>query len=395
MNGPFTQFMLYLFATGTVGIGIGWLLRNVFGKRRLDNQNDNWQLKLDDVIRQRDRLTAEITSLRTSIEKQQAVVNQFENVAAKARTELESAHEKVKSLSKDVFTLRSERESFKNKVGTIQNALDTVKQQTAELQLEFVKSGEFYKGELEKSFEKRKTLAVKIENSKYEHESFSNLLNASRTEHQSTNKILASAQKRLNDLDALEQKVIELEAENAQLNHDTVRTKQEVEALQRDIAELDELRVQNKELAHCLESMENSRKQYEDDAGRYRQHAGESERQSETLRVKLEDLEQNFADMEKQQRDALSSARRAVATQKSNGQKPPKRKIDDLQEIVGVGKVFESTLHDLGIFNFQQIASFGVADIARVNSSLKEFKGRMEQDDWIGQAKELHFKKYG
>jgi predicted flap endonuclease-1-like 5' DNA nuclease len=26
---------------------------------------------------------------------------------------------------------------------------------------------------------------------------------------------------------------------------------------------------------------------------------------------------------------------------------------------------------------------------------LKECKGRMEQDDWIGQAKELHFKKYG
>ena len=25
----------------------------------------------------------------------------------------------------------------------------------------------------------------------------------------------------------------------------------------------------------------------------------------------------------------------------------------------------------------------------------KEFKGRMEQDDWIDQAKELHFQKYG
>jgi hypothetical protein len=33
--------------------------------------------------------------------------------------------------------------------------------------------------------------------------------------------------------------------------------------------------------------------------------------------------------------------------------------------------------------------------LARVNTELKEFKGRMEQDDWIGQARELHFRKYG
>jgi predicted flap endonuclease-1-like 5' DNA nuclease len=35
-----------------------------------------------------------------------------------------------------------------------------------------------------------------------------------------------------------------------------------------------------------------------------------------------------------------------------------------------------------------------MADIARVNAKLKEFRGRMEQDDWIGQAKELLFKKH-
>ena len=395
MNSPISHFIWYLLATGVVAIGIGWLMRGMLGKRNLEQQSDEWQLKLDDVIRHRDRLTAETTSLRTSIETQQAVVNRFETVAAKARTELESAHEKVKSLSKDIFTLRSEREEFKNKVGTIQNALDTVKQQAAELQIEFVKSGEFYKSELAKSFEKRKTLAVKIENSKSEHDSYSNLLQASRSEHESTNKILASAQTRLNNLDNLEQKVIELEAENAQLNHDATRTKQEVEALRRDVAELDELRLQNKELAHCLKSMENSRKQYEDDARRYREYAGESEKQSETLRIKLDDLEQNFADIEKQQRAALSDARREAVVQKPNGHAAPEQEVDDLQEIVGVGKVFESALNELGIFNFRQIAGFGVTDIARVNSRLKEFKGRMEQDDWIGQAKELHFKKYG
>ena len=57
--------------------------------------------------------------------------------------------------------------------------------------------------------------------------------------------------------------------------------------------------------------------------------------------------------------------------------------------------MFQQTLHDLGIYSYRQIASFGPADIARVNMELKEFRGRMEQDDWVGQAKELLFRKYG
>jgi predicted flap endonuclease-1-like 5' DNA nuclease len=141
--------------------------------------------------------------------------------------------------------------------------------------------------------------------------------------------------------------------------------------------------------------MESSRKQHEIDAKRYRDHAGQSEKQSETLRIRLDEVERNFADMEEQQQQALKDARKAAVAQESNGQTPPQQEEDDLTEIVGIGKVFERTLHDLGIVSFRQIAAFGVSDIARVNSQLKEFKGRMEQDDWIGQAKELHFKKYG
>ena len=298
-------------------------------------------------------------------------------------------------MAKSIFTLRTEREDFKNKVVQFQNALISVKKQSAEIQEEFVKSAKFYKGELTKAFEKRKMLEASVNNAKLEHESFSNLLQASRSEHDSANKMLASAQNRLSNLDALERDVIKLETENAQLKHDASTTKQEIEVLQRDVAELDELKVQNKELAHCLKSMESSRSQYEDDAKRYKQHAVQTEHQSETLQIRLDDVEKNFADMEKQQRQALKDARNEVASQASNGQTVPEQECDDLKEIVGVGKAFEQTLHDLGVFSYRQIARFGMSDIARVNLQLKEFKGRMEQDDWIGQAKELLFKKYG
>lgn len=339
--------------------------------------------------------TLENNTLRSSIEDQQAVVNRHESAASKARTDLESMHEKVRSLTKDMFTLRAERENTKSQLSVFKNHLELVTQQAEELQSEFIKSGEFYKSELRKSFEKRKLLEAKLDDAKLEQDSYNNLLTASRSEHESVNKILSSAQTRLNNLDAIEQRVIELEAENAQLNHDAIRTRQEMESLQRDVAELDEIKIQNKELAHCLTSMENSRKQYEEDAIRYREHAGEAEQQSETLRLRLDEVEKNFGTIEKQQRQALRDARQAAVTRKLNGQTQSQQEVDDLKDIVGIGKVFEHTLHELGIVSFRQIANFDVLDIARVNAELKEFKGRMEQDDWIGQAKELHFKKYG
>jgi len=394
MDSSILQNLPILAGTVVVGGLIGWLIRGFDAKRRLDQLYDKLQTKLDDVSRQRDRLSAETSTLRSSLESQQAVARKYELSAARTRTELESALEKEKRMSKDIFTLREEREDFKTKMSTFQNALISVKQQAAELQSEFVKSREFYKGELTKAFEKRKALEAKVEDAKFEHESFSNLLQSSRSEHDSVNKMLASAQVRLKQLDTLEENVIKLEAENAQLNHDARLAKQEVETLQRDIAEMDELKVQNKELAQCLKSMEKSRNQYENDAKRYKEHAGQSEHKSETLRIKLDEVEQNFLDIENQQRKALKDARKAAVVPKTNG-KEPEKEVDDLQEIVGIGKVFEHALHELGIFSFRQIASFGLADIARVNAELKECKGRMEQDDWIGQAKELHFKKYG
>lgn len=395
MDGYFSEIGLYLLAALAAGAAIGWLIKSVLGNSQVNTLNDNWQAQLDDVVRQRDRLTAETGTLRTSIEAQEAVIHQREIATSRARTELDSAFEKEKLMEKNIFTLRAEREDFKTKMSTFQNRMSSLQQQSAELQSEFIKSRDFYVGELTKSFEKRKALEDKLGNSDKEHESFRNLLRSSRSEQESVNKMLAAAKARLDDLDALERSVIELEAENAQLKHDTARTKQENDALNRDVAEQEELKIQNKELAQVLKSMENSRNQYEDDANRYREHAGKHEKQSETLRLRLDEVEQNFLAIEKQQRNALKDARKSAAVQSTNSKKPAKREKDDLQEIIGIGKVFEHTLHELGIFSFRQIANFGVADIARINAELKEFKGRMEQDDWIGQAKDLLFKKYG
>ena len=110
----------------------------------------------------------------------------------------------------------------------------------------------------------------------------------------------------------LERNVNKLETENAQLRQDAKQLKREFNAREQALAELEELRLHNKQLVQCVEALEDSRKEHEADADRYRQQADESEKLSDTLRLKLDDLEKNFADIEKQQHDAIEDVRKAA-----------------------------------------------------------------------------------
>lgn len=60
---------------------------------------------------------------------------------------------------------------------------------------------------------------------------------------------------------------------------------------------------------------------------------------------------------------------------------------DDLKAIEGIGPALEKLCHELGIWHFDQIANWGAAEIAWMDSNLKGFKGRVTRDKWVAQAK--------
>lgn len=62
---------------------------------------------------------------------------------------------------------------------------------------------------------------------------------------------------------------------------------------------------------------------------------------------------------------------------------------DDLKLIRGVGPVLEKMLNEMGIWHFDQVASWSARELAWVDSRLGSFKGRAERDEWIEQAKKL------
>jgi len=61
---------------------------------------------------------------------------------------------------------------------------------------------------------------------------------------------------------------------------------------------------------------------------------------------------------------------------------------DDLKKLSGVGPALEKKLHEAGVTTFAQIAAWGAEDIAAMDEKLS-FKGRIEREGWVEQAKTL------
>ena len=70
------------------------------------------------------------------------------------------------------------------------------------------------------------------------------------------------------------------------------------------------------------------------------------------------------------------------------GFRKPKGEADDLKLISGVTADLETQLKKFNVLRFDQIAAFSDDDIANLDETLK-LDGRIEKDDWVGQAQRL------
>ena len=70
------------------------------------------------------------------------------------------------------------------------------------------------------------------------------------------------------------------------------------------------------------------------------------------------------------------------------GFKKPKGEADDLTRIKGIDADLASSLKQLNCLTFEQIANFSDDDIANLDEAVK-LDGRIERDDWVGEARRL------
>jgi large subunit ribosomal protein L21 len=87
--------------------------------------------------------------------------------------------------------------------------------------------------------------------------------------------------------------------------------------------------------------------------------------------------------------EAAAPAKKAPAKKAAKAEAPAAEAgADDLKKLSGVGPALEKKLHAAGVTSLAQIAAWGEAEIADFDEKLS-FKGRIEREGWVEQAKEL------
>ena len=117
----------------------------------------------------------------------------------------------------------------------------------------------------------------------------------------------------------------------------------------------------------------------------------------EHLRSAVQAAKRRIAQLE----DELAEAQRAIAAAATPSADParadaapperlaaPDGPADDLKRIAGIGPGIEEKLNQIGIFHFRQVAALSEENIAWLDQRLR-LRGRLERQDWIGQARAL------
>ncbi|SHG27188.1 50S ribosomal protein L21 [Cognatishimia maritima] len=86
--------------------------------------------------------------------------------------------------------------------------------------------------------------------------------------------------------------------------------------------------------------------------------------------------------------EAAAPAKKAAPKKAAKAAAPAAEGADDLKKLSGVGPALEKKLLEAGVTTFAQIAAWGEAEIAEFDEKLS-FKGRIEREGWVEQAKEL------
>jgi NADH-quinone oxidoreductase subunit E len=85
---------------------------------------------------------------------------------------------------------------------------------------------------------------------------------------------------------------------------------------------------------------------------------------------------------EKEDKPVIKSAAKAIEGRPELLAKP-RGKADDLKLIWGVGPALEKLLNKIGVWHFEQVASWSAKELAWVDEKLEGFKGRAKRDEWI------------
>lgn len=124
------------------------------------------------------------------------------------------------------------------------------------------------------------------------------------------------------------------------------------------------------------------------------ERAPRDSRPERELREPREPREERDAGQPRRSLQGMRSVRSQAYQDADQGQIPSttarvvSSEVDDLKRVRGIGVLIERRLNGLGITRYEQIANWSADDVARISQAL-DFKGRIERENWVEQARIL------
>lgn len=436
------QILVSLLVAALIGAGAVWLLRRDAERRRVAKIEREWRERLRQVELDRDRsvrrLTSELETRGGSNNGDDSALEDYEKLVSGLEERVAERESVIGELRVEIQSLRDGLRKSEQEAGDL---LSGHEQELLAIQAEQERDEQQSQQQLSERDTRITRLEADVEERENElTELRQRLADASNEAVADTRRIelLTERESRINEL---EQQIKARDASIHRLQEQTEKERREAAdnaaargEAGRQAARVDELETiiigRDEHIARLQAELKSVRGQ----SGNDRQTAEQARlRHDEALRAAIAEaeslqrqldgasgeLEQRKEEVEAL-RDALAAAReehpgrrkprgkkrRKAAhhpQQQPSGDKrissaltrPDAGPRDNLQEIRGVGPALEKTLNDIGIHHFHQIAAFDAADIGRVAREIGHFGSRIERDDWVGQARNLHQKYHG
>ena len=405
--------LILLGVTALLSLFLGWLLRG--GKvKRLKNQLYESEQKykllhaenagLEDQFKQQ---TLVIQEKSDRIETIEANMQSYEQNQFKLRNSLQAAQQQVEQLNKAQMLAGESSTSYEDKITALEN-------QTASYETALQERAETIQ-QLQAALEKHQT-----ENKQVEAE-LERLMDKSTA---SVTPSTATIQTAFSKIDALENRIRQMENDNRVLQTSVLEVKTESgervakEDLNALRARINILSEENKDLKKQVSGIKGTGISEIE----HRNRIAELEQENERLRNQMSngnglsagsfvnpniptpdpdtDIEPILSEdeltdeVDRQQVELLKTQKSQFGVMGDRieveaVETPTSYSDDDLTKIEGIGPFIEKKLKEAGITSFAQLASMDQSAIDQVTAAIQFFPGRIERDDWVGQAKKL------
>jgi len=405
------QILICLLIAGLIGMIIGWLLRGDCKKALKDNDNqwesklidtnNAWEQKVQALISEHQKDIEEsdfkIVNLRETINKANDRVSILEQKLseansnlAKAKTTIMTKDDETKRLRMKIDSLGRELEITKKE---LESARDSHQSEIKEWQFKLDKANQEYKQEaqslLGNSQSKIDSLEQEISNyqekikaSQSKIETLLRELEDTKKAYELTKKELHSVQNKLSQKEA-ESKEPMLIQQIASLEQELTKAKDKISQLSNEKESLEErLRLLDSENEfNIINSLYEWKSKYKV-AKEQLDECQSKQSDISTLSTSKSQLLLSSTTSTQSEEQEIETSKPALLTEAKNGKK------DNLTLVKGIGKVLEERLNNLGIFHFEQIASWTKAEQAWIDKYMS-FPGRVEREEWVKQAKKL------